>query len=343
MIKKLAVAGALAMAQMLAFGPAAEAQTVLRFGWWGSPTADSNAATFEWGRQIEAATEGRVRIDFLASPPGSPVSFYDLISEGVIDAGYYAPGITQGRFVLHEAAEFPFLGASAEANSAAYWRTYQEHFAAAQEHGGVVVVTVVTHGPGMLHNSRRAVTRAGDIAGLKLRVPGATIGQLSDTLGATAMFVPFTEVTQVISSGIADGLFVPYNAVRDLSLGRYLRHTTHVPGGLYNLVFHYAINRDTWESISEADRAAIMAVSGEAGARLIGRAWDNGDRLGRAYVEAEGVTITEMGPEFQAEIAAAFEPMRADWVARAGALGVDAEAALAFLRAEVARLNAEIE
>jgi len=343
MTTRLILAGALAAVQTLTLAVAAEAQTVWRFGWWGGSTADFNIATFEWGKKIEEATEGRVKVEFLASPPGSPVAFYDLIKDRVMDAGYYVPGIAQGRFVLHEIAELPFLGDSAEANSAAYWRVFKEHLEPAGEHGDVVVLTASSHGPGMLHNSRRPVTSAADLQGLKLRVPGATIGKLADSLGASAMFVPFPEVTQVISSGVADGIFVPYNAVRDLSLARYLPHTTHIPGGIYNLIFHFAVNKDAWAAISEADRAAIMSVAGEEGARFIGRSWDHGDAEGRKYVEAEGVTITTMGPEFQAEIEAAFAPMRAEWVEKANALGIDAEAALAAFATEVEKLNAELQ
>ncbi|GIX12658.1 MAG: ABC transporter substrate-binding protein [Paracoccaceae bacterium] len=335
---------AAAFAAAVTAAPDAGAQTVLRFGWWGSPEAHFNKiGAFRWGEQVEEATEGRVRVEFLASPPGSPVVFHDLIRDRVIDAGYYIPGIAQGRFVLHQVAEFPFLGDSAEANSVAYWRIYKTYLEPAGEHSEVVVVTASTHGPGMIHNARRPVESAADLAGLKMRVPGATIGRLADSLGATAMFVPFTEVTQVLSSGVVDGIFVPYNAIADMSLARYLPYTTEVPGGIYNLVFHFAINREAWNEISEADRAAIMAVSGEAGARMIGHSWDVGDREGREYVLAQGVKISRMSPQFRAEIEAAFAPIRAEWAAKAAGLGIDGEAVMAAFQAEVAKLNAELE
>jgi len=343
MNKNVALLGLFLSLPISAFTSEANADTVLRFGWYGSAEADFNRdGTFEWGRQIEEATEGRVRVEFLASPPGSPAVFYDLIRDRVMDAGYYSPGIQQRPFVLHRVAELPFLGDSAEANSAAYWRIYQEYLAPAGEHDDVVVVTVSTHGPGMIHNSARPITRAADLEGLKMRVPGDTIGQLATSLGAVAMSVPFTEVSQVISNRVVDGIFVPYNAVRDMSLARYLPYTTDVPGGIYNFVFHFAINRDAWNEISPEDQAAIMEVSGEAGARMIGRSWDIGDAAGRDYVAAEGVQVTQMSPEFRAEIEAAFVPMETEWFDRAAALGVDGRAALAAYREEVARLNEEV-
>jgi len=329
---------------MYTFAVDAQADTVLRFGWYGSPEADFNKdGTFKWGEQVEEVTDGRVKVEFLASPPGSPAVFYDLIKDRVMDAGYYSPGIQQRPFVLHRVAELPFLGDSAEANSAAYWRIYRDYLEAAGEHGDVQIVTVSTHGPGMIHNSRHPVQSAADLEGLKMRVPGDTIGQLADTLGATAMSVPFTEVTQVISNGVVDGIFVPYNAIGDMKLAQYLPYTTDVPGGIYNFVFHFAINKDAWAEISPEDQAAIMEISGEAGARMIGHSWDVGDEKGRAYVAEQGVEVTQMSPEFRAEIEAAFIPMEEEWFKKAGALGVDGKAAYAAYKDEVAKLNGEID
>ncbi|MWD28177.1 ABC transporter substrate-binding protein [Aquicoccus sp. SCR17] len=340
---KFLLAGALACAQMVAAAGIAQADTTLRFGWYGSPEADFNKnGTFKWGEQVEEVTDGRVKVEFLAQPPGSPRVFYDLIRDRVMDAGYYSPGIAQRPFVLHQVAELPFLGDSAEANSAAYWRIYKEYLEPAGEHSDVQIVTVSTHGPGMIHNSKRPIESAADLEGLKMRVPGDTIGELADKLGATAMSVPFTEVNQVISNGIADGIFVPYNAVRDMSLAKYLPYTTDVPGGIYNFVFHFAINKEAWNEISPEDQEAIMSVSGEAGARMIGHSWDVGDAAGREYVKEQGVEITQMSPEFKEEIDAAFIPMREAWFEKAQELGVDGEAAFQAYQDEVAKLNEEI-
>lgn len=343
MKRRTIIGGALATIMAFTGIGQAQAETVWRFGWWGPATAEFHKdGIFAWGEQVEEVTEGRVKINFLAKPVGSPVAYHDFIRDGVIDAGYYIPGITKGRYVLHKAAEFPFLGNSAEANSVAYWRIYKSIFEAAGEHSDVEVLTVSTHGPGMIHNSQHPVESAADMVGLKLRVPGETIGTLAKNLGATPMFASYGEVPQLLSKGVADGVFLPFNAIRDLNLGKYQPYTTVAPGGIYNLVFHIAVNKDSWAAISEDDRTAIMSVSGEAGARLIGRSWDIGDAAGREYVAEQNVHITTMSPEFKAEIEAAFGEERAQWIKQANESGIDGEAALTALAAEVAKLNQEL-
>lgn len=330
---------------LLAFGlaslpsPRAEAETVLRFSWFGPAVSDFNKdGVFAWGKQVEEATKGNVKINFLAASAGPPPAHFDLIKDGVVDAGYYLPGITKGRFILHQAAEFPFLGDTAAQTSVAYWRTYKRFFEKANEHAGVQVLTVLTHGPGMIHNSKRPIASAEDMSGLKFRVPGETIGTISKTLGAVPMFANVGQVPELLSKGVADGVFFPFNAIGDFKLAKVLPYTTLVPGGIYCVTFHLAVNPAKWNALSEADRQAIMSVSGEPGGRFIAKAWDAGDARGRAYAKEGGVQFTEMGPAFKAQIEKAFEPMKNEWLKLAKEKGVDGDAALKYMDEELKKL-----
>ena len=317
----------------------ASAETVLKFSWFGPPVADFNKnGVFKWGEEVGKVTEGRVRIDFLAKSAGAPPAHFDLIRDGVVDAAYYLPGITRGRFVLHQAAEFPFGGSDAATNSVVYWRTYKKHFEKAGEHKDVRVLTALTHGPGLIHNSKRPIASAKDIEGLKFRVPGETIGTLAKTLGAVPMFASIGQVPQLVTRGVADGVFLPWNAIGDFKLAKTLKFTTIVPGGIYNVTFHVAANPKKWAAISAADRAAIMKISGEAGARAIGGSWDVGDRRGAAYSKSSNAQWTEMGAGFRTQVEKAFRPMRDAWVKAAKAKGVDGEAALAYMHEQRAAL-----
>ena len=317
--------------------------TELRFtGWASKASVFYKMGVLKWGEAVQKATNGRVTINFLPKPAGSVPAHYDLVKDGVADAGYYIPAITKGRFVLHKAAEFPFLGDSAVANSVAYWRIYKKYFEKAGEHKGLLVITGFTLGPGMIHNSKRPVKSAADLKGLKLRVPGATIGDLAKDLGAIPMHISFPQVQQSIAKKIADGVFLPFNAINSLKLAKYQPYTTTVPGGLYNLVFHVGVNHNAWKKVSAADQKAIMKIAGgEAGAIMFGKSWDHSDSLGRAYVKKEKTTVTTMTPKFQAEIVAAFSKMRNQWLVDAKAAGVDGKAALANQKTELAKLNAK--
>ena len=173
-------------------------------------------------------------------------------------------------------------------------------------------------------------------------MPGETIGTLAKTLGAVPMFASIGQVPQLVTRGVADGVFLPWNAVGDFKLAKTLKFTTVVPGGIYNVTFHVAANPKKWATLSAADRAAIMKISGEAGARAIGGSWDVGDRRGAAYSKSSGAQWTEMDAAFRTQVEKAFRPMRDAWVESAKTKGVDGEAALAFMREQRGRARREI-
>jgi len=55
--------------------------------------------------------------------------------------------IRRGAFALTEHRNFPFMGDTAEVTAVAYQRIYERHARQADEHKGVVVLSVFTHGP----------------------------------------------------------------------------------------------------------------------------------------------------------------------------------------------------
>ena len=67
------------------------------------------------------------------------------------------------------------------------------------------------------------------------------------------------------------------------------------PGGLYNVSFAMIMNPAKWSQISEADRAAINKLSGEALARRAGKAWDATDAKGEKAVRDANIPVVIAG------------------------------------------------
>ena len=57
------------------------------------------------------------------------------------------------------------------------------------------------------------------------------------------------------------------------------------------------MNEDKWNKLSKQDQDAITSVSGEALARLAGKAWDAADRAALEEMKRVGIQITEASPE----------------------------------------------
>ena len=99
------------------------------------------------------------------------------------------------------------------------------------------------------------------------------------------MLKPAPESYELLSQGVADGLFFPKESPFSFKLIPLLKHVTYVPGGLYNVTFALVMNEAKWKQISDADKAEINKLSGEALARRAGKAWDAVDaRAEKSFV-----------------------------------------------------------
>jgi TRAP-type C4-dicarboxylate transport system substrate-binding protein len=231
--------------------------------------------------------------------------------------------------------ELPFLGNSAEKNSVAYWKTYKKYFEKANEYKGVKLLGLMTHGPGQIHNSKLVAQSIADLKGMKFRVPGGIAAQVAKSLGIVGIQKPASQAYELLSRGVADGVVLPLESIKSFKIIKVVPYTTLVPDGLYNVSFYLVLNKDTFKSFSTADQKAVMNVSGEAFAKLAGKAWDAADQVGLIAMKANGNKIETATPAFIAEIKQATQHLEADWVKKANAKGVDGAAALKFFRSTV--------
>lgn len=288
-----------------------------------------------WMENVKNATDGRVDITLLAKGLGHPKAYFEIVKNGMADAGYTCNAYTPGRFTLSEGVELPFLGNSAEANSVAYWRTYKKYFEKADEYKGVKVLGLMTHGPGQIHNSKKVVQSVADLKGMKFRVPGGVAAKVAKSLGIVGIQKPASQAYELLSRGVADGVVLPLESIKSFKIIKVVPYTTLVPDGLYNVSFYLVMNEKTFKGFSEADQKAVMSVSGEAFAKLAGKAWDAADKVGLAAMKENGNKIETATPEFIAEIKDATKHLEKAWVMKANQKGVMGEAALRFFRQQV--------
>lgn len=128
--------------------PAIAQDHTLRISTWLPPSHGINTEIFGGLiEMMETATDGAVTAE-LVSGLAPPPAQMDLIQDGAADIGIIFHGYQPGRFVGTQLIELPGYTGNAEASSVAYWRVFEEHIAALNEHRGVKVIALTTHGPG---------------------------------------------------------------------------------------------------------------------------------------------------------------------------------------------------
>ena len=327
---------ALASTAITLFAGTTTAQdTTLTISSWAPPTHGMNAILWpEFTEMLEEASEGRISAEVkygLAPPPAQ----FDLILDGVADVTWVFHGYNPGRFVATKMIELPGYEGNAEAASVAYWRAYEQFLSEANEHQGVKVLAMMTHGPGVLH-SERQVTTLDEISGMKLRLGGGVSGDVGAALGATGIRVPAPKVYETLHSKAADGVMMPMEARAGFKLFEVAQNSFTVPGGFYRGSFAIVMSQDAYDAMSDEDRAAIDGIAGEMLSRVAGQTWDQIDVIGAATIdENEDNTLTEASAADVAAWQDLTGPIIDGVIEEVNAIGIDAAAVRDFINSEM--------
>ncbi|MBT9386501.1 TRAP transporter substrate-binding protein [Pseudooceanicola sp. CBS1P-1] len=290
--------------------------------------------------KIKEATHGEVVPTMLPAPLGPPAAHFDFAVNGVADITFGVQGYSPGRFKTTNIAELPFMGPSAVATSVAYWRTWNAMLKQAGEYDKVHVLGVFTHGPGEIFVKGKDPSATDVLSGTKMRVGGGIINDIATKLGAVPVEGPSSKAYELLSQGVADGIFFPYESVNFFGLIPQLTDAIDVPGGLYNTSFYVVMNKAKWDALTPEEQTEIDSVTGEALARMAGEMWDAQDAKGKAAMEGK-ITIH---PATDAQVAAwkeALQPVVDAKLKEVSETGVDAQAAYDMMKSEIAKVEAE--
>lgn len=304
---------------------------------WAPPTHGINSEMWPGlSKMIEEATGGRVKTELklgLAPPPAQ----MDLVMDGAADMTIIFHGYQPGRFVGTKLIELPGYTGNAEAASVAYWRVHEKHLAKLDEHRGVKIMGLTTHGPGQIHSNKK-ITSLSDLKGLKTRIGGGVAGDIGSALGLVGIRVPAPKVYETLASGAADAVAMPMESRKGFKLIEVAENVLEMPGGYYRGSFAFIMSKEKFASLP-ADIQKILdeKVFGEPASRMLGQKWDKVDKIGRAASKEAGNMVTQASA---ADIAA-YKPIAAKVtkavIAELDALGVDGNAAYKMVMEEMAK------
>ena len=318
----------------------ARADTVFTVSSWLPPTHTASMAQKEWCDLLEKNTAGKMKCNFLPRGVTGAPGTYDAIKNGLADISFTVHGYTPGRFVYTQMAELPFLGNTSEPLSIAYSRVAAKYPEFAGEHQGVKVLAFFTHGPGIVFNTKRPITKVDDLSGLKFRVGGGMVNEISKTLGMNVTLKPAPDSYELLSGGVMDGTLFPAESTESFKIDKIIRHATTFPGGLYNTSFVFMMNQGKYDKLTPEEKKAVDAISGETAARIFGRGWDKVDTRALALMQANGVVVTKAEAKFVADVKARTSALEQNWIKSAEAKGMKNPAkVLAEFRAETAKLE----
>ena len=316
------------------------AAETLTISTWLPPSHPVNTGMFTQLTDMMAeASDGLIETELkngLAPPPAQ----MDLLLDGAADIAILFHGYTPGRFVGTKLVEIPGYEGNAEAASVAHWRVHEAMLSELDEHRGVKVIALTTHGPGQIH-SNKEVNTLDDLQGLKTRLGGGVSADVGAELGLVGIQVPAPKVYETLDSGAADAVAMNMGERISFKLNEVAKNVYEMPGGFYRGSFSVIMSQETFDSLPEEVQQKLDSeVFGETASRMMGAVWDQSDVDAREATEAAGDNkIVTASEEDQARFAEMAAKVRDKVIAELDEAGVDGQAAYEMMREEMAKAS----
>ena len=299
----------------------------LKFANFTPPFHTVNASVIEkLNTELSAATGGAVTVrGYHGGELGAgPVEQYVRVVQGVADMGWGLPGYTSSQFARTMIVELPTAIDNDAEGWAAIWAAYDDHLAG--EFPGTVPVALWTSEPNVFIMKDKVIRTPGDVAGLKIRVAGATAAQVVEAMGGTPVQMPINQVYNALQTGLIDGVITGASTLNDFKLDEVADSYT-LGANLGRLSFFAVMNQGTFDAMTDAQKEALLALRADV-SKSAEDAWNATADAGvaEARTKAEN-TFVDLTPEEAQAFADVVSGVVNAYVAQVGG-----DAALAAMR-----------
>ncbi|MDZ4397523.1 TRAP transporter substrate-binding protein [Hydrogenophaga sp.] len=314
------------------------AQSEMRYSHFVPPNHPTIDGLTAWAKSLEQAAGGALKVRiFPAEQLGKAKDHYDMVRDGIADAGWVVPGYTPGRFPVVTLLELPFIARNADGGSLAFDTWYRAY--SSKEMKDVYFCLAFLQDPGVLHTKRQVKTPE-DLRGLKLRSPTVPMSDFFKLVGANSVAIPVPQVREAIERGTIDGAALAWKTAASLGVSKVA--TFHLDAPIYTVPVTYLINKAFYDRQEPAVRKAIGEHCTPEWGRRVGADWAGHEREGKAALtKEEGHSVVSLSDRDVQEWRAVSLPLVSQWMTAVAKSGVDARAALVELRTLLKRYDAE--
>lgn len=308
----------IAAALVAATGALPVAAQELKFANFTPPFHTVNASVIEkLNADLSAATDGALTVrGYHGGELGKgPVEQYVRAVQGVADITWGLPGYTSSQFQKTMIVELPGVVPEGKCGCDALWDAMDE---IAGEFPGTIPVGLWTSEPNVMIMRDKVIRTPADLAGLKIRVAGATAAEVATALGATPVQMPINQVYNALQTGLIDGVFTGSSTLDDFKLDEVANSVT-IGAPLGRLAFFAVIGEGSYAALSDESKAAVDANIGRAVSTSAETAWNETGVTGvaRARQDAKN-TFVDLTEEEAAAFAELVLPVTESYVAAVG-------------------------
>lgn len=279
------------------------------------PNSDSDIAGQNFARTVEELTDGDITVKVY---PLSLLNFAETpggVRDGMADMGYvltpYFPNeyphmnlVAEASMLLHLMDEtvrgregYAYVGAMAEF----VLLKCPECLKDMEEQNQVMTSNAGSSPYGL--TCTQPVTNREQLEGTRLRVAGSHWSRWAEAFGATPVTLSSNEAAEALSQGVVDCVVISAPELTNLGLFEHVTDITmSIPGGIFAGTATTNMNRDTWQSLSESERGAILRAGSRLAAEIPYIYHNREQKVLQRIEEERGARLHEADPELLTEI-----------------------------------------
>lgn len=290
----------------------------MKFANFTPPFHTINASVIEvLNTQLSASTGGALTVKgYHGGELGAgPAEQYVRAVQGVADMVWGLPGYTSSQFPLTMIVELPNAIPLDMPGYVAFGRAMDD---LAPEFPGTKTLALWTSEPNIFIMKDREIRSPADLAGLKIRVAGATMADVANALGATPVQMPIGEVYNALQTGLIDGVITGASTLSDFKLDEVANSYT-LGANIGRGSFYAVMNAAKYDALPDDQKAAVDAVAGAVLSQSAEDAWNATAAAALEAARATGDnTIIELTPEEAQAFADAVATVTDAYVAQVG-------------------------
>ncbi len=308
---------ALGLAFATAFAAAAQAQTK-----WDMPTAypagnfhTENIAQF--AADVDKATGGKLKIQVHANASlFKAPEIKRAVQGGQAQIGEILLVNFSNEDPMYEIDGIPFL-ATSYADSMKLYRASRKAVEDRLARQGMKLLYAVAWPPQGIY-SRKQLTSAADMKGLKWRAYSPATAKIAELVGAQPVTIQAAEVTQALATGVVDSMMTSGSTGYDTKTFEHLKFFADTQAWLpKNAII---VNQKAFNALDKATQGALLKAAADAEAR----GWKLSEEKNAWYLDQlrkNGMTVYPPSAQLKADMKKVGDSMIADWLKKSGPEG----------------------
>jgi tripartite ATP-independent transporter DctP family solute receptor len=283
-------------------------ERTIRFGHLNNTDHPTSTGVKKFAEIVAAKSGGKLKVqEFASSQLGNELQQQAAMQGGVQEMFVASTTSLAGVVKEFGVFDFPFLFSNSGQADAMVDGPLGKLLAGRLADKGIVILAFFDLGARNVTNSKRPITKAEDLEGLKLRViPNPVFLDTFKTFKANPVPMAFAELYGALESKAVDGQENPYSVIlsnKFYEVNKYVSATNHVIA--MNPV---QVSKRFWDKLSPAEQKLLQDAATEAQnfQRTVSR---EAASKALAELKAKGMSFNELAPAEVARMRAAVKPV----------------------------------